>query len=191
LGSYGGVVQNSFVTLWTLERCNWLQRVGDRGPLEVIFGGDHQSLPSLDSVAVGDVIYPVAVRDGSLWVIARMGIDELRAPEEYVRARLGFTCPATKMWDQLVPQIKIEHENFGHRFPVTCCHVAAVGRGTEFHFDRALPKEVLSQVVLGPKPGREQPIKGVQGGRLMSNFSLQGHVRRLSESSVRYFEGLC
>ena len=55
---------NSFVVLWTLERCRWLQRVGDKGPLEVIFGGPHTSMPSIAALRAGDRIKGVI--DGQL-----------------------------------------------------------------------------------------------------------------------------
>lgn len=184
-------MQNSYVTLWTLERCKWLHQVGDQGPLEVIFGGVHTSLPSLGAVAIGDVIYPVAVKEGGLCVIARMEVESLVEPDDYISAKQGFTRPPTDMWDKLFHDLKrTRAKDVGHRFPTTCSDIAAVGFGSDIRFDRILRCDLLNQIMLGPKPGREQAIKGVKDGRLLNNYSLQGHVRRLSASSAEHFERL-
>src|ERR1044071_3952735 len=190
---------NSFVTLWTLDRCRWLQSVSDSGPIEGVFGGPHTSLPALNSVIVGDTIYPVTVKKGNLHVLARLPIDELVDPDNYVETRLNLARPHRaarlgtyqEMWDISYHELRRSHPEIGHRFPTTCCDVAAVGRsGSEIRFDRVLPEQCLPRIMLGPRPGKELPLKGVEEGRLKNNFSLQGHVRRLSQESAVMFEGL-
>lgn len=57
-------------------------------------------------------------------------------------------------------------------------------------FDRQVPGELLASIRLGPKPGREQPLKGVSDGELRSSLSLHGHVRRLSSESADLFASL-
>ena len=178
---------SSFAVLWTLERCRWLQRAQDRGPLEVIFGGPHTSLPSIDAVSVGDAIYPICIVSGELNVIARIDVSDIMSPDEYVQARLGFTRPATRMWDELFQEFKRSSPGFGHRLPTTCCEKAAVGSGTELLFSRAISAHQLETLTFGPKPGRERPLKGVSDGRLRNVFAFQGHVRRLSEKSAGVF----
>jgi hypothetical protein len=179
---------DSWVVLWTLERCRWLQRVGDEGPLEVIFGGPHTSMPSIEAVRVGDRIYPVSVNEGALCVIAAMKVESLISPEDFVRQKLGIVCPPDKMWDQLFRELKQSQPSVGHRVPFTCADLAAVGTGgSRIRFDRNVPGADLPAITLGSKPGREQPLKGVIDGRLKNNFSLQGHVRRLSEKSAEMF----
>lgn len=176
-------MSNSFVTLWTLERCGWLQRVPDYGPLEVIFGGPHSSLPSLHKVLVGDTIYPLCVMNGELYIIARMTVRALTTPEEFVRNRLAI--PVLGMWDLCFQELKHSQPSVGHRVPTTCCDTAAVGDdGTEICFDRRLPKAELAHISLGPKKGREQLLKGVTEGMLRNSCNLQGHVRRLSTQSA-------
>jgi hypothetical protein len=179
---------NAFAVLWTLERCRWLQRVEDHGPLEVVFGGPHISLPSIDAIRVGDVIFPICVVSGALHVIARMEVAELLSPEDYVHTRLGLARQTNRMWDDLFHELKRTNPGFGHRLPTTCCDRAAAGvRGSELRFDRPLSSEQLDALTFGPKPGREKPLKGVTDGKLRNVFAFHGHVRRLSEQSAAIF----
>jgi hypothetical protein len=181
-------MQNSFVVLWTLDRFAWLKRVKDRGPLEVIFGGPHVSLPNIGAIAIGDTVYPVAVKGGSLHLIGGMIVEAVTTAEAYVRDRHGFVLPRTGMWDEAFEEIKRTNPSFGHRFPWTCCDDAATGRhGTEIRFDRRIPGEMLGSIALGPKVGREQPLKNVIENKITSSASLQGHVRRLSKQSAELF----
>ena len=178
-------VPDCFVVLWTVERCRWLKRVGDRGPLEVIFGGPHMSLPSIQSLAPGDTVCPVVVVDGGLFIVAGMQVNNLVPPEEFVRDHLGVAPGPHTMWDEFFDELKRERPSVGHRVPTTCADLAAVGvNGSEIRFDRKVPEQCLSLLHLGPKPGRERPLKAVVNGQLKNNFSLVGHVRRLSTGSA-------
>lgn len=177
----------AYVVLWTLERCRWLQRVADHGPIEVVFGGPHTSQPSIAAVRPGDTIYPVAVIDGALALIARLAVDRMLAPEQFVHERLGIEPDRSEMWDTLFHDLKNSRPEVGHRVPITCADHAAVGSGTRIRFDRLFPPDDLQFLRLGAKPGKEQPLAGVIGGRLKNNFSLQGHVRRLSTESAARF----
>jgi hypothetical protein len=184
-------VPDSFVTLWTLERCRWLERVEDRGPLEVIFGGPHISLPSIAAVRVGDIIYPVMVKQGNLHVVARLQVEALTSPEDYMLSRHGLAEPRDTMWDVRFANPGNAEAGLGHRFPTTCCDMAAVGsHGSDIRFDRVVPGALLEKIRLGPRKGREVPLKGVEGARMKNNFSLQGHVRRLSSESAALFAEL-
>ena len=181
---------DSFVTLWTLERCRWLTRVKDRGPIEVVFGGPHLSLPSIAAVRVGDVIYPVMIKQGNLHVIARLEVETITSPEHYMQSRHGFS-ERPGMWDTRFANLSDAEVGFGHRFPTTCCDLAAMGsRGSDIRFDRVMPGTALDKIRLGPKRGREVPLKGVEGARMKNNYSLQGHVRRLSSESGAMFAAL-
>lgn len=191
LGGTGDIMPDSFVVMWTIERSRWLQRVGDRGPLEVVFGGPHISMPSINAVQVEDTVYPVSIMSGALYIIAGLKVEELLSPEDFVRQRLGMVVPPAKTWGELFWEIKRSKPSIGHRIPTTCADLAATGsNGSEIRFDRQVPSPDLSSIRLGPKHGREQALKGVVKGRLMNNFSLQGHVRRLSSQSAALFAQL-
>jgi hypothetical protein len=182
---------DSYVVLWSLDRCRWLQRVNDRGPLEVVFGGPHQSQPSISAVAIGDTIYPIFIQGGILHIVAAMTVQSLSSPEDYLRTRFGIVVPPSKMWDALFQELKRSRPSLGHRLPVTCADTAALSdAGSDIRFERKVPGELLEGITLGPRPGHEQPLKGVSNCKLSNNFSLQGHVRRLSSDSARVFVGL-
>jgi hypothetical protein len=184
---YRGKMAEAYVVLWTVERCRWLQRIRDEGPIEVVFGGPHTSQPSIAAVRQNDVIYPVAVLDGALRLIAQLTVDTVLSPERFVRERLGIELGPGEMWDTLFHDLKKSRPDVGHRVPITCADEAAVGRGTNIRFDRSFPGDALGFLRLGPKAGKEKPLLGVVDDRLKNNFSLQGHVRRLSGHSAALF----
>ena len=175
----------SFVILWTQERIRWLQRVKDFGPLEVIFGGPHISMPAIDHVSLGDCLYPVAVRGGKVFLLAGMKVQAIEPPDEFVRNRFGLERPAGCMWAEFFRWLKTKQPSVGHRIPFTCADSAAIGdQGSPFQFDRVVPPDLLEQLRFGQSSGRELPLKGFVDGQLKNNFSLQGHVRRLSQESA-------
>lgn len=61
---------NSYVTMWAKFWIRRIQLAQDKGPLEVIFGAPHISLPSISHVVPGDRIYPIFVNRGAIFVIA-------------------------------------------------------------------------------------------------------------------------
>jgi len=122
----GRLMSNAYVTLWTKARCGWLRRVGDRGPLRVIFGGPHTSLPSLANLRVGDTIFPVWICDGQLRVIARMQIGQLTTLSEYVREHLHME-PARLPVGPIGHEFPEQHPELGHRAPLGCIEQVAIG----------------------------------------------------------------
>src|SRR5262245_28666099 len=80
----------AFTVLWTKERCRWLQRVGDRGPLTVVFGGPHLSQPSIAHVRPGDTLFPILVADRTLYVTASLTVREVVPADLFVRDQLGI-----------------------------------------------------------------------------------------------------
>jgi hypothetical protein len=183
----GREMAEAYVVLWALERCRWLQRVGDEGPIEVVFGGPHTSQPSIAALRSGDVIYPVAVAGGALRLIARLPVDTIMSPQLFVRERLGIESGPHDMWDTLFHELRKCRPDVGHRVPITCADHAAVGRGTKIVFDRNFPADALRVLRFGAGRGKEQPLAGVANGRLENNLSLQGRVRRLSTESATLF----
>jgi hypothetical protein len=172
------------VVLWPQERIQWLRRCGDDGPLEVIFGGPHISQPSLAKVRIGDVICPVGVKQGRLHVLGALRVQRIQAPEAYLMERWGFQRERGMTWNEL--RKGAEATRFGHRVPLTCADLAAVGTGTRLRWDRTVPAEALAALRFGPKPGKEVALKDVWDGLLTRSLSLQGHLRRASaETAVR------
>jgi hypothetical protein len=176
-------MSTAYVTLWTKARCGWLRRVRDRGPLRVIFGGHHTSLPSLAHLGIGDTIFPVWICDGQLRVIARMEVGQLMTLSEYA-------CEHLQMESERLPVGPIghdfpgQHPELGHRAPFGCIEQVAIGfEGTPFNFERSVSPQDLPLLRFGPKPGKEKPLTGLKDGRLSNGYSLHGHVRRASEQT--------
>jgi hypothetical protein len=174
----------AYTVLWTVERYRWLRRVGDEGPIEVVFGGPHTSLPSIAGVRPGDSIFPVAVIDGSLRLIAHLTVDRILSPEQFVLERFRLVLRPGQTWDMFFHELEKTRPDIGHRVPTTCADQAAVGQGTAIRFDRIFPGADLTHLRFGPKASKERPLTGITDDRLTNSFSLQGHVRRLSADSA-------
>lgn len=74
------VIGAAYTVMWARDHCVALRKAGDEGkPLQVLFGGIHQSAPSLKraGIAPGDVVFPVSVYNGSLYILAGAVVDKL------------------------------------------------------------------------------------------------------------------
>ena len=78
-----------YITYWSREHIRRLERAGDGGPLSVVYGGPHTAMPSIASLKAGDVIYPVTIRDGTLCVMARMGVETVEPALDYLMREVG------------------------------------------------------------------------------------------------------
>jgi hypothetical protein len=86
-------LNSAYTVLWTRDHCRDLEKAGDEGrPLQVLFGGTHQSAPSLKSVGIGhgDIVFPVTVHKGTLYVLAGVIVDRFVEIEEYAIDQLGL-----------------------------------------------------------------------------------------------------
>ena len=182
-------MSNSYVTLWTQGYCKHLQWAEDRGPLSVMFGGPHGSLPSVAHLKQGDWVYPVMISAGSLFVIGRMRIAAIIPYDDFARDRGKISVTGEGRWVATANGFRRVHPQPGHRSPPGKCidHVAIGEAGTPLRFDNAIPDDTLATLRFGPKAGRERPLKGIAAGRLMHSLLLQGHYRRLSEESAVAF----
>lgn len=170
---------NSYVTMWSKFFIKRIQLARDNGPLEVIFGGPHISLPSISHVAPGDRIYPIFVNKGAIFVIACLNVTEIIEAEQYVYERLGVK----RREGMGLRHLASAEPALGHRLPKTCADLAAVGTGSELVWDRSLNPGELESLRLGPKPGKEMPLKYMADGFLKRDNSLRSHVRRVSEET--------
>ncbi|MBD5135804.1 MAG: hypothetical protein HDT39_07565 [Lachnospiraceae bacterium] len=66
-----------YITYWPKEQIRNLERENDKGPITVIFGSIHTKMPSIKSVKVGDIIYPVTLVNNSLYVVAKMPVEQI------------------------------------------------------------------------------------------------------------------
>lgn len=94
-----------FMTYWSKEYIKRLKQAGDHEKLSVIFGSHHTVMPSISSVKVGDVIYPVTLADGAFVVMAKLPVEKIEVAFEYLVRETG------QIHHALVPDgFAIEHE---------------------------------------------------------------------------------
>lgn len=173
---------NAYFILWPNDWCKRLLKAGDQGPLQVMYGGPHTSVPSLGKVQPGDLIYPVAVKNGELFILGQLQVEHISAAEDYLTT--NNISKLDYMWDTSAPQLLQQHPELGHRVPRTCVDHAATGGGSHLRFDFSVPAELVHQLQFGPKIGQEKPLIPGADGKV-STVSLQGHYRRLSADSAR------
>jgi hypothetical protein len=84
-------MSKGYVVLWSRDYCTKLRRAGDVGrPLQVVYGGEHSSQPLISKygVSAGDVLYPIAVRDGKMFIVGGMRVTEIIPWVRYVTHHL-------------------------------------------------------------------------------------------------------
>jgi len=174
---------DAYTTYWPADWVKVILKNGDSGPLSVIYGGEHRAQPPLGKVGVGDMIYPVTLSAGVLYIMGRMRVKEIINADEYA-ARLGvFRRPL--LWDEYTEKYK---DTITHQIPRTCADDAAVGIDSTLIIMRPFPADNIALVRLGPKPGQELPLKMQNGSISINNFS--GYFRRMSEETKRIFDGV-
>lgn len=78
-----------YMPYWPSEQLRALKKAGDIGPLKVMYGSIHSKMPSIDSVKVGDILYPVTVIKGILYVIARLPVENKEPAFNYLVRETG------------------------------------------------------------------------------------------------------
>jgi hypothetical protein len=183
-------MKNTFVTLWPNSYCNYLKLEKDEGPLEVVYGGKHQAMPSIASVRVGDTMIALSVTSGSLFLMGGMTVSRIEEPFAYLESAYGLQREPGSTWESFLQVTRTQHNQLGHRIPRGFPNLAAVGIwGTEIRFDRKVPEESLLKLRFGPM-GKESEIRGLDHGRLTSSVSFAGNVRRASVASSEILEGI-
>ncbi|NDV80737.1 hypothetical protein D0T87_01930 [Bacteroides sp. 51] len=158
----------------------------DNGPIKVIYGGEHQSVPPLGKVMVGDMVYPVRINGGALYLLGRFEISAIDDVELYLASQ-QIEIPAGHLWDTGSEILIKEKPALGHLIPRNCVNHAAIGAGTALVYDRIVPVSIVEKLKLGPK-GKEKLLPLKEGK--VSHVNFQGHFRRLSEESAEMVGGL-
>jgi hypothetical protein len=156
----------------------WLGAVAvGHKPLPVLFGGPHLSEPSFRraGVRVGDTVYPIAVANRKVYVVARMRVREmLLLGQEDGPGLIEQRFPQYRAWKFLAP---------------TCTEEVIVGmEGTAPRADLEVPAEVLERLTFRGQRG-ERAFKHVKEGELTSSLALQG-IYRLATGSADDFASL-
>lgn len=80
---------NGYITFWSKEYVKELEKHQDNGKICVVYGSQHQRMPYISSLKVGDIIYPVAIRDRTLCVMARMPVEKIEPAFDYLMRETG------------------------------------------------------------------------------------------------------
>jgi hypothetical protein len=186
-------MSSAYTVLWTRDRCLTLQKAGDEGkPLHVLFGGIHQSAPSLKHAGIRprDLVFPITVLKGTLYVLAGVVIDKFVELAEYAVTHLGLEPHSVAGLHEYQIKGLIEERcgHLGHRQPYGCgIEVALAATSTPLRFDRAVAPGQLEEITFCPRRGAPLGLKHIKDGKLASSISLQGNVRRLCAPSATLF----
>jgi hypothetical protein len=183
-------MSRAYTILWSQERCNWLREIGQEGhPLEVVFGGEHTSAPRFTDFGVepGDCLIPVCLREGALYLVARLRVDRLISIPDYLHGFLGVRRATAQQWGwDLEDKLWARRVADRYRLPTGCVDEAAVGVGdVPIRFDRAVSPTLLARIRFENRRGEQRGLKHIVDGKLKSQMTLQGRVYRLSVQTAR------
>lgn len=100
-----------YMTYWPSEQLRALKKAGDIGPIRVMYGSIHSKMPSIDSVKVGDILYPVTVIKGTLCVIARLPVENKESAFDYLVRETG------QRYSALIPDgVACYEKGYGNTF---------------------------------------------------------------------------
>lgn len=156
---------NYYTMLWPNEYCSYVEKKGGVGkPLRFVWGGyNRQTDFRFYGVEEGDVIVPVRVQDGRLYVIGSMIVKECACTKKYLAA----------------------HPEYKHFIQHLCADQVLVGEnGTPIRFDVVVPLSTLKSLRFRSKSSRkERAVKHIEDGKLKHAISVHG-IYRLTENSA-------
>jgi hypothetical protein len=157
---------NFYTMLWSNDYCRYVEKKSGVGkPLRFVWGGHNRQTDfAFFGVESGDVIIPVCVQDGRLYVIGSLTIRECVRPEEYVAA----------------------HPTHKHFIQNPCANQILVGQeGAPIHFDIVAPTTTLQALRFKSKSNdKERELQVIEGGKLKNIVGLQG-IYRLTEDAAK------
>lgn len=80
---------SGYIVYWPQEQVRKLKKMKDTGPIRVILGSVHTKMPSVAKVKAGDVIYPVTLEKGTLFVMARLPVEKVENAFDYLLRETG------------------------------------------------------------------------------------------------------
>ena len=78
-----------YIVYWPQDRVKELQKAGDTGPVKVVLGSIHSRMPTIVSVKVGDIVFPVTLIKKRLCVLARLPVERREPALNYLIRELG------------------------------------------------------------------------------------------------------
>lgn len=100
---------SGYITFWSKDYVKSLEKSGDKGPFSVVYGSHHTRMPSISSLKTGDIVYPVAILQGTLCAMARLEVDKIEPAFDYLMRETGQRHSA------LIPEgiLMLENAKFG------------------------------------------------------------------------------
>lgn len=80
---------SGYIIFWSKDYVRELNKRGDTGPFKVVYGSQHTRMPSISSLCVGDVVYAVALQQGTLCIMARLQIEKIEPAFDYMMREMG------------------------------------------------------------------------------------------------------
>ena len=95
-----------YMVLWPQDRWKEIKKAGDTGPIKVVYGSIHARMPTIASIKVGDVVFPVTYMQKHLYAMARLPVTHRERAFDYTMRELGTPHSA------LAPEgVVMEHRN--------------------------------------------------------------------------------
>ncbi|GFI66571.1 hypothetical protein IMSAG192_00091 [Muribaculaceae bacterium] len=203
-----------YTVYWSKDRLEELRKADDNGPIKVVFGSIHSRMPSIASIKVGDVVFPVSLFDRHLYIMARLEVTHKERAFDYCVRELGahykslipegvvvktsdtFFCAKDVSYKSLqsVPEnltmiIPDDKPHCKHQEPFNCCAEWAVwGENGSVIQPRLIPDEVVPLLRFGYPKSKEKPLRINSKGVVLAQSIAA--TRRLSEESAMIFEGV-
>lgn len=164
--------RQAFTVYWPRDRVKRAEAEMSGRRLEVMFGGPHQSEPSFRRAKVmpGDVVFPIYVRDRSLFVMGCMTVEEI-----IVFGAGQQDCARLKEYYQRFPDWRF--------LAPTCTDEVVLGKGSPISAGAEVPVEVLRRFTYRSQRA-ERTLKHIDDdGRLTHSMGVQG-IYRLAPHSA-------
>src|ERR1700704_3727224 len=113
---------SAYTVLWARDFCDEVRKAGDEGkPLTVLFGGSHQSCPSLARAGIGegDVVFPLQVHKGVLHILSWAVAKKFIGVEAYLREHLHIETADVPDY-RLKEAVEAKLGPLGHRMRYVC-----------------------------------------------------------------------
>ncbi|MCI8422843.1 MAG: hypothetical protein HFF50_04815 [Lawsonibacter sp.] len=78
-----------YMVCWPQDRWKEIKKAGDTGPIKVVYGSIHARMPTIASIQVGDVVFPVTYMQKHLYVMARLPVTHRERAFDYCMRELG------------------------------------------------------------------------------------------------------
>ncbi len=208
----------SYMVYWPQDQVEKLKKAGDTGPIKVVFGSLHSRMPTIASIKVGDIVYPVTLLKKQLYALARLPVTHREPAFDYCMRELGrdygalfpkgvvVEHPEAFYWSwegksydspaalppgaRLISQAEQgDKPHLAHQEPFNCCSQWAVWGEEGSSIElRPLAAGDIPLLRFGYPKSKEKALRLDKNGNVLS-MSLTA-TRRMSEETAQIFDAL-